>query len=265
MMTLLQTARRLYRANAHRYPTLFNWEQLNNSHVKRLIGYLHEPDFGALRVLPLDHDSLYLDIGANYGQSISDISLMISNPRIVAFEPNPSACRHLLSLVTSSRRLHVHNCALSQTPGSLTLYIPTCCGVILHQNASLTPIDIASLTEALVASGLAFAKDHPISIQAHDVDVRKLDDFSLLPDFVKIDVEGHELDVLKGGIETITRSFPFLLIERGERENILTWLENLSYRRYVFLDGNLIRSDDREALNSFYFHPARLDSLAGAR
>lgn len=47
-----------------------------------------------------------------------------------------------------------------------------------------------------------------------DVQVKRLDDFGIADvDFIKIDVEGHELEVLKGGAATIERYRPVLLME----------------------------------------------------
>ena len=50
-----------------------------------------------------------------------------------------------------------------------------------------------------------------------DLITKKLDDFELPKiDFIKIDVEGHELNVLKGGINLINRDFPHIALECNE-------------------------------------------------
>ena len=51
-----------------------------------------------------------------------------------------------------------------------------------------------------------------------DLITKKLDDFDLPKiDFIKMDVEGHELKVLKGGINLINRDFPDILLECNEK------------------------------------------------
>jgi hypothetical protein len=52
------------------------------------------------------------------------------------------------------------------------------------------------------------------------VPLRRLDDYAFENvGFIKIDVEGHEESVLRGGLETLQRNRPTLLIEIEERHN----------------------------------------------
>lgn len=48
------------------------------------------------------------------------------------------------------------------------------------------------------------------------VEMMALDAMVLSPSFIKVDVEGHELRVLKGAVKTIARSKPVLLVEINE-------------------------------------------------
>lgn len=50
------------------------------------------------------------------------------------------------------------------------------------------------------------------------VDVVPLDSLNLSPDFIKIDVEGMELDVLAGGMNTITTRHPYIFAERSSTD-----------------------------------------------
>jgi hypothetical protein len=52
-------------------------------------------------------------------------------------------------------------------------------------------------------------------------------------DFMKVDVEGMELEVLKGAAETIARTQPFLYVENDRVTNqvaLITHLKSLGYR-----------------------------------
>jgi len=57
------------------------------------------------------------------------------------------------------------------------------------------------------------------------VPVRKLDDFGLSPDFLKIDVEGFEREVAEGGMETMRRARR-IMIEVHDRKE-LSYFEKL--------------------------------------
>ena len=51
------------------------------------------------------------------------------------------------------------------------------------------------------------------STRSFTIDIRTLDSFNLKPDFIKIDIQGYELSVLKGATETLKKYKPTLLIE----------------------------------------------------
>ena len=51
-----------------------------------------------------------------------------------------------------------------------------------------------------------------------EVEFRTLDSYKIKPDIMKIDVEGFELDVLEGGVETIKKYHPKIIIETHSKE-----------------------------------------------
>lgn len=75
----------------------------------------------------------------------------------------------------------------------------------------------------------------------------RLDDYELGEvGFIKIDVEGHELAVLRGAQKTIRASMPNLLVEIEERhhtgtiEDVSTFLTGLGYEGFFLLDGEIL-------------------------
>jgi FkbM family methyltransferase len=75
---------------------------------------------------------------------------------------------------------------------------------------------------------------------------RKLDDYDFdAVGFIKIDVEGHELSVLRGASNTIERHRPLMLIEIEDRHkpnaicNAHNFLGNLGYEGYFLLNKKL--------------------------
>lgn len=66
-----------------------------------------------------------------------------------------------------------------------------------------------------------------------DIDVRRLDDvYAGTPCLIKIDVENHELEVLKGAAQTIQRHLPHLYVEMFEFE-VPTFLTELGYTQVL--------------------------------
>ncbi|MEX2317972.1 MAG: FkbM family methyltransferase [Pirellulales bacterium] len=119
---------------------------------------------------------------------------------VIAFEPQPRQVEYLRTVFQSMHYTNVTlvPMGLSDTPGRLRLHIPTAAG--------------ATHFASFVAGRSADR-----SCDAIDVDVTTLDAFFGArprgPDFLKIDVEGHELAVLEGGRRTLEAQHPTVLIE----------------------------------------------------
>jgi hypothetical protein len=61
-------------------------------------------------------------------------------------------------------------------------------------------------------SGKTHIKNENIT---HEIPIKKLDDFNFTRvDFIKIDVEGYEEFVIQGGLETLKKNHPLIIIEQ---------------------------------------------------
>jgi FkbM family methyltransferase len=187
----------------------------------QLAARLCQPDRGAI------------DIGANNG--LFSWAMSRRAAWCAAFEPNP-ACVRLLSRAMPDLRLI--DCALGEKPGQATLAIPVVDGIAYHGYGSL------AATSALA--------EHPR--QEIEISVRTLDSFAWQNvGFIKIDVEGYEEAVLRGGINCIETSRPILMVELEERHNpggrarVTALLGALGYGEGEAVQG---------AENNFVFRPA---------
>jgi FkbM family methyltransferase len=153
-----------------------------------------------------------LDVGANNGVT-SLLFARIFN-RVHAFEPNVELISRWERV--APRNVITHPTALSDRQKTAILRIPIRGGVELSGWASLSTPGIPE----------------PDAIRRLEVSCQALDalDISQHPvDFVKIDVEGHELLVLEGARECIARWQPWLVIEAWDRETVISTLAKMNY------------------------------------
>jgi FkbM family methyltransferase len=154
----------------------------------------------------------FLDVGAHVGKY--SVYLAKKGNSVYSFEPNPYA-RGLLryNIRLNKVKAKVMPYALSDKRSMRKIYIN-------ENNVGHT-----SLEEKV---------GRPVSIRTVT-----MDSLALKPDLIKIDVEGHELNVLKGAKNTLERYKPKLIIEVSkDQARINAMLKKMGYRNTAKnLDG----------------------------
>lgn len=160
---------------------------------------------------------LTLDIGSNLGVYAYELHRL--SGRVMAFEPNPALARFLESIAPAG--MSVQQIALSSEDGEAELAIPLD-AARGHGWASIRPGFVEGDVEKV------------------RVPMRRLDDLGLTGiAFIKIDVEGFEQQVVEGGMETLARDLPLLLIEidGAELGAMAARLAPLGYQGAFFHEG----------------------------
>ena len=153
-----------------------------------------------------------VDVGANIGNHAVFFGKYF--PKVIAYEPNKKL-HPLLSFNTASiHSVEIRDVGLSDRAMTSNLTIP-------YGNTGAANI-IESQTGVEVC--LERLDDQGISAEAIGI--------------IKVDVEGHELKVLKGGIETIRRGQPVIVFEQHQSEvedgssPTLEWLRDQGYHHF---------------------------------
>ncbi len=149
----------------------------------------------------IDTNANCIDVGCHKGEILDIMLAQSPNGKHYAFEPIPFFYNQLkIKYKTTYKEVCIYPYALSSTEGS----------------TSFNYVKNDPAYSGLQQRSYDIAKPQ---IEIINVDKKKLDD--LIPndqviDFIKIDVEGGEFDVLKGGMETIKRCKPLIIFECGK-------------------------------------------------
>jgi FkbM family methyltransferase len=176
-----------------------------------------------------DPDGVAVDVGAWFGPWTHWLSRRVES--VVAFEPNPSVVATIQGWVGDN--VEVRQLAVSDEPGTVHLAVSG------QQRAE----------EGRSYIDLTATADNLVEVEATTLDAQALDRVRLL----KIDVEGHELAVLRGGVDLIERCHPVLVVELESRYGdvgpVFDLLGSMGYRARVLVDRRWERTGAEELTN----------------
>jgi len=209
-----------------------------------------DSDFKVLRHLAVSADECFVDVGSNRGQSIDAIRLYHPDHTIAAFEPNSLLMARLQKRFAGDRHLDLMTFGLSDADMDAPLFVPYYRNWLFDGLASFDRKSAESWLNSETIAGFDPALQR---IETLTCRLRRLDDFNLSPAFIKIDVQGFEMQVLKGGQETLQRCGPLLMVE--DSAQLIPWLADLGFASYEF-DGTRLRQGKGPANNLFFVTPA---------
>jgi FkbM family methyltransferase len=182
-----------------------------------------------------------LDIGAYKGEYTAVMSL--STRFVHAFEPVPKRYIALDKKFSKTENVLVYPVALSDSEDKKNLYIP-----IFRNRFNMNyALDAISSVEnrddyykKMYSPTYVYSKEVP-------VESRKLDSYNFNNvGLIKIDVEGHEFEVLNGGKKTIENFLPNIMVEIEERynpgghEKVSDWLNNIGYKGFFLFKNDVL-------------------------
>ena len=200
-----------------RQPTLF---RMVRSARIRMSGKA-EPEMALIPFLADPHRAA-IDVGAANGAYLE--ALIPHAASLVAVEANPEKAHELTRLY--GRQARIICAAVSSTSGQARLRIPG---------------DRWGLATIAPENDLSGAPAREETVTQITLDALGLDPVG----FIKIDIEGHELEALRGAAGILARDRPALLIEAEERHrpdavaSIRAFLEPFGYAGFMLDEGRI--------------------------
>ena len=225
----------------------------------------YEPIESAVVVKLMQFCQVVFDIGANIGWYTLHMAqkLKKGGGRVFAFEPVPASFAMLLMNIELNQSYDVafpFELALGEAAVVTKLFIPNSSGSAAASRRQLFPQETNQSLECKMVTLDEFVKSH---------DINQID-------LIKCDVEGSELYVLRGGIETIRTHLPIIMLEMLRKwaqafdyhpNEIISMLKVCGYQCWFFNNGSmqqLIEMDEGCTQTNFFFlhHLKHKDVLA---
>ncbi len=222
--------------------------------IKRSIKNNDEKELQLLKKIIIPETDT-IDIGVYRG--VYSYEMAKYSKMVHAFEPNPIIFKDIeLNLGKIIKNINLYNFALSDKENKVLLKVP-----IRNKNYD------KSNYEEYFQMGRATIHEQNVmgDIETFEIKSKKLDNFTFSNriSFIKIDVEGHEMSVIKGAENTIKQYKPTLLVEIEEKHSkqkvldSINYINSLGYESF-FYDNELKSTNNLNNLNmynNFIFKP----------
>ena len=187
------------------------WLPQSRGKILRILGGTYEPEQTQLFQQRVPAGSVVFDVGAHVGYyTVLSAVLTCPEGRVFAFEPNPANHSFLQRHVALNRlgNVTIENAAAADRNGTAPFAFGTGSGTGRLDSGGTLHVRTVRLDD--------FCSEHGVH-----------------PQFLKIDVEGAELDVLRGAAATITANHPVIFLSTHGPQvhaDCLAWLREREYR-----------------------------------
>jgi FkbM family methyltransferase len=164
---------------------------------------------------------LAFDIGANIGQKTN--ILLNSGYKVVAFEPNPDLNNKLNRIYKDNDNIIIDSSGLSDNNGINDFFI--------CNSETLSTLSLDFIKNSRFSNKHNWNVKIPINTITLDSAIEKYG----IPDFIKIDVEGYELNVIKGLTKLLSNTMICFEWEEENKENIeaiVKYLQDIGYNNF---------------------------------
>lgn len=175
-----------------------------------------------------------------------------------SFEPNPIIFNDLNKNLTKlSKKIKLYNCALSNQNKLMDLKVPI-------RNSQFGKKNYEEYYE--MGKATIHIENNFQNFEKFEINTKKLDeiDFKNQISFIKIDVEGHEKEVIEGGLNIIQEFKPKLLVEIEKKytginvSTTINYINSLGYNSFIYINNSLKKTNEIKELdmyNNYIFLP----------
>ena len=221
---------------------LVTYEPSTDIGGKLYMGESFEKDELTIAGQYIKRDSTILDISANIGLHSLGFSAMAKDGLVIAFEPQPKTFRTLEKNIIQNNIKNIIplNLAIAQSPRIAEFYV-------MADDAYSSLIDTGRKKLSETIKVLCTSVDGVLG--------------GVKVDFVKIDVEGLELNVLQSMSGQIQKHHPVIFceiykgkIDSNNPHDTINYLRDFGYQVYRVIDGALVEFGSAEKHVDHYYN-----------
>jgi FkbM family methyltransferase len=213
---------------------------------------IFEDDFKGIKLLGFKKKINIIDIGASDGVAIKFISKTLGVNKVYAFEPDNDYYHKLKKLKIKNKK--IYNYGISDKNQKLDIYVP----IYKFFNKKFSLITYAFYNKEhlrkVLYKNFFFTKS--LKIEKRVIFLKKIPNIKTKIDLIKIDVNGHELEIIKSLGKIIKKSKPVIITEEMSNIDLIKkFLKKFDYECcYYDYYNNKIETYKPKEKNPFNFY-----------
>ena len=200
-----------------------------------------------IKILRAGKFTCFFDVGANIGLYSFLFKSIVPHGKVIMFEPDSKNARLIRRTMenTSLHDIELVEAAVSDSENAILFFCDDISG-------STGTIKAPSEQECFITRHHGV---RPIEVMVNSITLDKASQEKAIPDFIKIDVEGAELEVIKGAVSVIKTEHPAIFFESSSENKEL--LKILTDEGYKLFDMETLESISTLAFNNLALHRER--------
>ena len=228
--------------------------------IRHFIRYtnIFEEDANGVSFLNFNSKVNIIDVGASDGIASKFFNRKLNVNKIICFEPHKSYAKILKGL--NIKNLIVNTYGIGQFNKYHDIFFPRY--TIFSKSLDLIAYTYYDKQLLLKQMNLDIKFTKNISIIKSKIFLKKIKKIKTRIDLIKIDVNGHELSVVKGLSKIIKRDKPVLILETGNDINTIgKHLKNYGFEKYQFLNefNKFMKIKKEYPLNTYFLQKNHLN------
>jgi FkbM family methyltransferase len=212
---------------------------------------IFEEDFKILKKYFGNTKINIIDIGASDGISANFFSKNLNVNKIYCYEPHKYFIKKLIIYKKKNKKIILKKYGISYKQIKKIVYYP----IIKFFNITFPLLTYTYYNKDLLKKQikLDFYNHKKITIDKTTLKLKKFKNINNKIDLIKIDVNGFELDVVKGILNQIKRDRPVIVIENNSQINkINIILKKIRYKKFYSENLEFKKHKNQKVLDIFY-------------
>lgn len=239
------------------------WLKSDKGKTEHIINYYyenkiyHDSDFKFFENFSMINEGVFLDIGANIGQSA--LSFSIANPmmKVLSFEPNKLLKGNLeVVKLLLKDQFDYYLYGIGEINQATKFYVPIAENQYFTEEGSFNKNEFNNESYKNRIRVHLKNPNSNIYLKEFIFEIKNLLNEKHLSYFVKIDTQGFELNSLKGISDIISLCNPIIMLEKNTKNGeIIKYLANKDYEFYYYdFKENQLTKTDTNTPNFFFVH-----------